>query len=777
MADFLTVELDDGSTLEIELEDEKQTGDLTGSVMEGFDPMTGFVDKPEPSAEASLPFFGPIDEISDRIIGDVTDVVAGEGAYLGGKKGKEVVDRFAKQLPQPFKFGAQAAGAAGGAILGGKTGEVASELITGSKVDRGVTDNLIDFGLGRAMDRFVPNSEPEIPEATRRALGLQERAGDLAGVTRKSADDIRARDLNYGTRSEPGVADKLEGLNAKLFDNPGGVDRAIVDELGGRSSQSAWDIATTQNFRQSLPELREMGAFDNARTVEDVIRNSAKELDNLGAQKDNILQTLTEAAPNYNVTGADFDSAVANATNALERIDKLSLNEMSSEMAEGIRNSLKSVRQDLASRSSATPEVLVNMYQNLNEVRRVLDLEFNSAKIAGEFKGDVAQNEAARAGVAKAQEALGSLIEKSTKEISDDIDPQWFSKWNQQYKAHKSAVGMVEKFMDETSAARTVRGQNRMIPTPGRGGSVASTVLSPTWEGRVDGALRAMSGRPDAANVRDSARSLSADLRERDAIQNIADLEFLDENVMRPGGIPVPQYGGAQQARDYTVGAAGRAPVFALSPTQGLEEAEAEEFPTDVPIELAGLAPGNPVAKNERIAGELPGAVLQAMPQVSGNLPMPFEGPEPFMNGLPRDTTQWGEDAVQHFLMETAEENITGEGPAYQANQVASGLISSLRGALKSGDKRKVQAVVADMAKLFPEHFEPGTGVDGKLFHPDEQQEYMEMLEHAMRNGVLRSSFLAQQRDAFLNKFDQKILDLPQGLNDTGSVFTPPTQR
>jgi hypothetical protein len=126
-----------------------------------------------------------------------------------------------------------------------------------------------------------------------------------------------------------------------------------------------------------------------------------------------------------------------------------------------------------------------------------------------------------------------------------------------------------------------------------------------------------------------------------------------------------------------------------------------------------------------------------------------FPEPQPFQNGIPRDTTTIDQNAIAHFLMKTSQS---------PKAQIAQGLAAKLEEANRAQDKSKAERIVSDMAYLFPEEFEPGTGVNGKLYHPIQQKEYMDVLKKAHRNGVVDSIFLAKQKNAFNDPMDARIL-------------------
>ena len=141
----------------------------------------------------------------------------------------------------------------------------------------------------------------------------------------------------------------------------------------------------------------------------------------------------------------------------------------------------------------------------------------------------------------------------------------------------------------------------------------------------------------------------------------------------------------------------------------------------------------------------------QGVNQGPAELPPPPYQQDPFANGLPRDTSQWNMMAVNRFA-----QYALSKPP--EVASIAQGLVQKFADALHQENKGKMQKIVADMAKLFPDAFQPGMGVDNKIFHPDDQSEYMNILMGAMRRGQVSPSFVAQQRDSFLDSNDNSIL-------------------
>jgi hypothetical protein len=116
---------------------------------------------------------------------------------------------------------------------------------------------------------------------------------------------------------------------------------------------------------------------------------------------------------------------------------------------------------------------------------------------------------------------------------------------------------------------------------------------------------------------------------------------------------------------------------------------------------------------------------------------------------LPRNSANFKADQLANFLMQTAN---SPQAPIAQA------LVQKLQQAVQAQDMDKVERLHADMARVFPDLFEQGTGVNGKVFYPDEQTKIMENLRQLHRQGQVDSIQLAKQRNAFMNPMDSRIL-------------------
>lgn len=127
---------------------------------------------------------------------------------------------------------------------------------------------------------------------------------------------------------------------------------------------------------------------------------------------------------------------------------------------------------------------------------------------------------------------------------------------------------------------------------------------------------------------------------------------------------------------------------------------------------------------------------------------------------LPRDTEHLSSEALGDFLMKTAQ--------TPQA-MIAQQLVAKLQKAHHAQDIDTIEKIHSDMTRLFPDLFEPGVGVNGKIFYPDEQEKVMEKLKQLQRMGKIDPEFLAHQRNAFNNPEDGRVLPIDESVFGKGS--------
>lgn len=165
-----------------------------------------------------------------------------------------------------------------------------------------------------------------------------------------------------------------------------------------------------------------------------------------------------------------------------------------------------------------------------------------------------------------------------------------------------------------------------------------------------------------------------------------------------------------------------------------------------------------------RAAGSGLASVLAPQEAQAEILGLPMQPQDPYANGLPRESSRFGQDAVIRLAADI-EQTIGVDPQAEVKLTLLKGIGMEFAKASRVGDEGKKQKLIADMAKMAPEFFEPGRGIDNRLFHEEDKQSYMEELKRLQRSGKVGASFLAKQQDIFYDKNDGRILDLEEPLS------------
>jgi len=177
-----------------------------------------------------------------------------------------------------------------------------------------------------------------------------------------------------------------------------------------------------------------------------------------------------------------------------------------------------------------------------------------------------------------------------------------------------------------------------------------------------------------------------------------------------------------------------------------------------LPIGLAGTQ----IAEDNMSVPQLPGAeMMSKIGGIAGVSEAQSQERDPMVQPLSRDTENINPEFLTQFLSSTAQ----------QPNAIiGQQLVQKLDKAMKAGDMDTMEKLHADMARLFPDQFEPGNGVNGKLFHPDEQAKAMATLKQLNRMGMVDSIHLAKQRNAFNNPQDSRVLPVTPKMPEQPSM-------
>lgn len=479
------------------------------------------------SGALALPNIGLVSKAKG--FGQTAKALATEGSIIGALFG---IDAGEGGIENRVTSGAQGAltGAAAGTVLGG--GLVAA--------GKGVA------GLAGLFEKYLPSSagrsalqDPQI----QRALQFAEREGYL----NKPASEVTS--IGKGTSQ---ALDLVQKKAKNLGEN-------IAAQLGANAGKSNYEKAMAEQFSEAVPELVKSGIFQKAGNVEELMGLAGARLDeinNLRTKAAQALDTQVLALNKADTPIKDMIGVVSTKSPEVQdalkelnlRMTKLNFNELSAPIANGIKSTTESIVRDITPvLKDGVKEVpllgpgrVVTMLQNLNEVRRNLLKEFDTATIAAQITGNTPQNlgamKASIEAVSKMQNALSNSLEGAVADllrVSDSsVSPGLFSKLNKEYGALKALQDMGDKFTRATAEGRAVRDPTSIVQNTGAD-QVISSVFSPkkAAEGAAANILRSFKDDPTDILM----RATSVENRSSNALKNIRDLISLSDR-------PAPLY-------------------------------------------------------------------------------------------------------------------------------------------------------------------------------------------------------------------------------------------
>lgn len=548
--------------------------------------------------------------------------------------------------------------------------------------------------LGSLVGGGVATKAEKAAPITQRAISLMERLGATGGAKGK----VEAAQMLTAPRAN----------NAK-----------IAGEFGAGVGRTAFDQSLA-DLSDEIPVLSEMGVL-NGGSVEDIASNVATATKEVGTALNEAKTAISSAYGKVGRTrGADHPASIkisdlAEPIADLEaKASQLMLSESTKEAGQAILNEISKLKQVdfLGGRS---PAEAAEILQNWNLFRRTLGAFDPATKMAmaqGSV-GKLAGIDEASGVLAKLSQTLKEKIVEKIKILNaqggSQIDPNVFVVNNEKFGALKTLARTIEaKTLPQIQEGFARPGARRMIQGTGE----ASPLVNPS-----DLTARGLTGKALSKVARLFGAESNIDQFKKaygasgDIAQNVQDLL-----AIRGRALPPPPSSSVTQR----LGGGAIQTLRNLPAVNGPGDANAME-PTP---QLPSLDPQT----------DLKQRAMQYM-----------------QNGLPRDTQSFMQDNVALGAFVDKIKGTPKEGIGIQLGK-------KLADAVKAKDSQKTRRIIADMAKLFPEVFEEGLGVDNKLFHPDDQRDYINMLWSAQRKGVVKANFIAKQRDAFLDPNDSKII-------------------
>ena len=422
-------------------------------------------------------------------------------------------------------------------LFGGGIGAVAAPALAAPLALTGKLASKI----GQVSDYLFPKAAADanslrLPQV-QRALSFAEREGFL----NQPVDKLSSIGNN--------TSQALNVINQKA----GNLGDNIAAQLGADAGETAVEKAVSFQLKKAMPDLIKSGIFEKADDVAGLagladegraaVNVQRSELAELFDQEFAKLNAGTKVAEDMIGVVSPKTPEIQNAVLDIQsRISKLNQNELSQPIAESLKTTTSSILRDISSgRINKTgepigPSRVIEMQQNLNEVRRNLLREFDSLVVAKKIDGNTPGNpgaiEASIEAVSKLQKALSNSLESSVETLAKrtgaEIPKDIFTKLNERYGALSSLKDVSDKFLRGTAKGRAVRDPTRIVQNAGTE-QVIPSVFSQRQAAQslfAEAVKKASDAPTDAVT-----RAARVENRDANALKNIKDLISLNKSA------------------------------------------------------------------------------------------------------------------------------------------------------------------------------------------------------------------------------------------------------
>lgn len=554
------------------------------------------------------------------------------------------------------------------------------------------------FGTKPMADDIATLGKPEVQAAIRAAKFVDPNIGDmnptwLSSNTRAAIEGAKAM-----------AANKTQGYGRAL--GVGRHENPFARNLLKQWTEKVEPVVDERIFKeaQSVPRLGEMAGIAASRIWEDGTSLLQKHSQELSLEPGDILPLLREAAGKVNdLRASSFTTPAANA--------------QSSAILQALQD-MEALAQKNGGRLD--PISASTMVKNLNKYRREVLQEFDKGTQGKLVQGDVGLKDV------EATEALSTISNAINTALNNKVatskkipieEKEILSSFREKYAGYSALEAAAQNFGVKTEAGAAVGDAGKLVGSAGKPES--NTDFS--RPGLTRKLFDAVFGEPDVPVSPHTSAFQQAQTRNEAGMGAIRDIQTVVES---------PEI---------------RLPAESASP----RDLRLQRLKREAAMTGAGLvAPMAAAATREGLRPDDANAEIHT-PLDS------YLAPDPFENGLPRDSSAWDDSAIARLLVDSSQ---SAKAPILQQMAV------KFKEAIRSEDQSKSERILADIAKVAPEFFEPGKGVNGRLFHADDQKEYMDKLRHAYRDGAISADFLSRQKKAFADPTNSLILplELPQ---------------
>ena len=643
----------------------------------------------------------------------VADFIPAAAGVRGSVWGAKTLGALAARNPGAMKI-AQGVGALAGGSLGELITQIAPRLGDGEPF--APIDVISNAAFGHLASK-VPapggtrwhGTSPMKADIDVLAKPEVQAAIRAANFVDPNIGDIKPSWLSSNTRaaiegSKAMAANKMQGYGRMLgvgkHENP--FSRKLLKDW----TEKAGPVLDERIFSEapSVPRLGEMAGIAANRIWGDGTALLKKHNRELSLEPGDILPLLRDAAGKVTeLRGSSFTTPAANARSG------------------AILQALKDM-QAIAEKNGGKldPISASTMVKNLNKYRRDVLQEFDKGTQGKLVQGDVGLRDV------EATEALSSISNAINTALNNKVvtsknipleEKELLSSFREKYAGYSTLEDAANIFPVKTEAGAAAGDAGMLVGNAGKP-EKNSDFSKPGW---MRQGFDFVFGEPDAPVSPSSSAFQRAQTRNEAGMGAIRDIQTVAES---------PEI---------------RLPESSASP----RDLRYQLLKREAAMTGAGLAAPLAAAGARNLTQADPAQAEMTTPLDS------YISPDPYENGLPRDSSAWNDETIARALVDSS---TSPKGPIVQQ------LAVKFKESLRAEDQSKSERILADLAKIAPELFEPGRGINGRLFHKDEQKEYLDRLHKAYRDGTISADFMHKQQKAFDDPTNSLILplELPQ---------------
>lgn len=577
--------------------------------------------------------------------------------------------------------------------------------------DRSLLGSAVNQGFNRA---FGGIAESQLPQArTNSIIDKEFLSSDPAQRALRVASNENPEQLYYKDPSQitslgPNTRQVIENVQTRAND---GAKENLLRKLGASADRTDETLGKSLNAEDKVGAVLDDPKITNPDSISGLAEYSRSAANDIAEEQLSLVSSLSEQGVKI---------APQKVTNALDQLEaKAQEWEKSSEtkpFADSLREKVFNLKRDVNRkniRGGVDPLDLLDIYRDLNFSRRTKG-EFSPMSIAGAEKGSTGsmEDQVATRALSEVNRAIAGVFDSLS---SPGVNPGEgaFSILSDKYGGYQAVADLAD--LQSRRLSRPLATRDPIMMSQGVANAPNPTALVNAPTNKSGFIQRGLEWLDQARDLPTAATRRNAALTGMDqsVARDIGDLNSLAQN---PAILP---------DRNGFVGNTVNATYNNL------------------------LRPGIGIASYDALKSGGPAAVYGQSLNLPGQQ-------DPYPAGLPRNTqTIDPEQFIPQFLERTGN------------NPIATGLAEKFTQAVAAGDRVKLEQLHEAMTMAFPQAFERGFGVNGRVYNVQEQQRYMTRLNQMVAEGKIKDpTILALQANNFNDPSNKLLIDISQYQED-----------